>query len=217
MVVVEQEAEATKQGRKEITKKMKKQTALTTADLVLLSLLAELPMHGYQANAELERREVRDWAGISRPQVYYSLEKLARLGMLRRATSSKPSEGPERASFAITAKGKASLANALERENWTSQRDKPAFLTWMALSWQARKGVFVNQLERRGTFLKSELKRERATLASVLEEVGHAKHEAVWMVTLMIAQFETEIRWLGMVRRQARHRAAAKHPALVSS
>ena len=49
-------------------------------DLVLLSLLAEQPMHGYQANLELERRQVQDWAGVSRPQVYYSLEKLARLG-----------------------------------------------------------------------------------------------------------------------------------------
>ena len=196
---------------------MKKHSSLTTADLVLLSLLAEQSMHGYQANAELERREVRDWAGISRPQVYYSLEKLARLGMLRRAASSKPSEGPERASFAITAKGKVSLANALEREDWTSQRDKPAFLTWMALSWQGRKGVFMNQLQRRGEFVKSELKRERATLASVLEEVGHKNHEAVWMVKLMVAQFETEIRWLAAVRRQASRRAAAKRPALVSS
>src|SRR5437667_403768 len=50
---------------------------LTTPDLVLLSLLAERGMHGYQANLELERRCVRDWAGISRPQVSYSLEKLA--------------------------------------------------------------------------------------------------------------------------------------------
>jgi len=61
----------------------KKKTELTTPDLVLLSLLAERPMHGYQANLELERREIRDWAGISRPQVYYSLEKLARAGMIR--------------------------------------------------------------------------------------------------------------------------------------
>jgi len=37
----------------------------TTPDLVLLSLLAERPMHGYQANAELERREIRDWANVS--------------------------------------------------------------------------------------------------------------------------------------------------------
>ena len=194
---------------------MKKKPALTTADLVLLSLLAEQPMHGYQANAELERREVRDWAGISRPQIYYSLEKLARLGLLRSAKSGKPAEGPERASFAITARGKTSLADALERNDWTSQRDRPAFLTWMSLSWRTRKGIFAKQLVRREEFLKRELKRERATLASVLEEVGHANHEAVWMVKLMIAHFETEIRWLAMVRRQAPRRAAAKHPALV--
>ncbi len=196
---------------------MKKHSSLTTADLVLLSLLAEQPMHGYQANAELERREARDWAGISRPQVYYSLEKLARLGMLRAAADKKWAEGPERQVYAVTPRGTKALADALEREDWTTGRERPAFLTWMALSWQARKGVFMNQLQRRGESLKSELKRERATLASVLEEVGHKNHEAVWMVKLMVAQFEAEIRWLGMVRRQARHRAAAKRPALVSA
>ncbi len=195
---------------------MRNQPALTTADLVLLSLLAEQPMYGYQANAELERREVRDWAGISRPQIYYSLEKLAPLRMSRSATSRKRAEGPERAIFAITAKGKSSLADALEREDWTSQREKPEFLTWMALSWQARKGVFAKQLQRREEFLKRELKRERATLVSVLEEVGHANHEAVWMLKLIIAKFETELRWLAKVRRETRQRAAAKHPALVS-
>src|SRR5271156_2366274 len=72
---------------------------LTTPDLVLLSLLAERPLHGYEANAELERREVRDWAGISRPQVYYSIEKLAQLGLLReyevRASETEsPAAGP---------------------------------------------------------------------------------------------------------------------------
>src|SRR5271156_6861162 len=69
---------------------------LTTPDLVLLSLLAERPMHGYEANAELERREVRDWAGISRPQVYYSLEKLARAGLVSVIAGAEAALGPER-------------------------------------------------------------------------------------------------------------------------
>src|SRR5215475_4462770 len=126
--------------------KRKDKARLTTADLVLLSLLAERPMHGYQANAELVRREVQDWAGISRPQVYYSLEKLARLGMLRAAADKKDAEGPERQVYAVTARGAEALANALEREDWTTQRTRPAFVTWMALSWQARRGVFARQL-----------------------------------------------------------------------
>jgi DNA-binding PadR family transcriptional regulator len=192
---------------------MKKKNNLTTADLVLLSILAERPMHGYQANAELVRREVQDWAGISRPQVYYSLQKLARLGLLREAADKNDAAGPERQVFTVTRAGTSALADALEREGWTTQREKPPFLTWMALSWQARPGVFQRQLQNRRNFLKRELEREKATLASVLDEVGHPHHEAVWMVKLMIAQFETELFWLRTVEREAWKRGKAKHPA----
>jgi DNA-binding PadR family transcriptional regulator len=193
-----------------MTKKPK--TNLTTPDLVLLSLLAERPMHGYQANAELVRREIKDWAGISRPQVYYSLEKLARAGMIRSLVMGEPASGPERSSFETTAKGRAALADALEREDWTTQRDRPPFLTWVALSWQARPGVFQEQIRRRQKFLEKEVEREKEALRSILQEVGHPYHEAVWMVSLMIEQFETELRWLKRVAREVKKRGRAKHP-----
>lgn len=187
---------------------------MTTADLVLLSLLAEQPMHGYQANRELERREIRDWAAISRPQVYYSMEKLAKLGFLRKVNASSPAGGPEKQSFTATKQGLAALASALDGEVWCTQRDKPSFLTWLALSWLARPGAFPRQLRRRKQFLRQELARERLTLRSVLDEVGHPYHEAVWMLKLMIGQFETELRWLNILGKQSRHRARALHPAL---
>jgi DNA-binding PadR family transcriptional regulator len=186
---------------------------LTTPDLVLLSLLAERPMHGYEANLELERRQVRDWAGISRPQVYYSLEKLARLGMIRAAESDAPQAGPERRVFVTAAKGRAALADALDREDWTTQRDRPPFLTWIALSWQARPGVFEQQLERRRAFLGRELAREEATLRAVRKEVGHRFHEAVWMLSLITQQFRLELNWLNRVSREVHRRAGARHAA----
>jgi DNA-binding PadR family transcriptional regulator len=190
----------------------KRKVELTTPDLVLLSLLAERAMHGYQANAELVRREIKDWAGISRPQVYYSLEKLARAGMIRSLETDQPAAGPERSSFETTAKGRASLADALEREDWTTQRDRPAFLTWVALSWQARPGVVKRQIERRREYLEKEVAWEKEVLRSILEEVGHPYHEAVWMVSLMIEQFRTELRWLKRVTREMKKRGRAKHP-----
>jgi DNA-binding PadR family transcriptional regulator len=195
----------------------KKELAVTTPDLVLLSLLAERPMHGYQANTELERREIRDWAEISRPQVYYSLEKLARAGMIRSLETGEQAAGPERSSFETTAKGRAALADALEREDWTTQRDRPAFLTWVALSWQARPRVLQEQTRRRQKFLENEVAREKETLRSVLEEVGHPYHEAVWMVTLMIEQFKTELRWLKRLAREMKKRGRAKHPDYAAS
>jgi DNA-binding PadR family transcriptional regulator len=189
--------------------------ALTTPDLVLLSLLAERPMHGYQANLELERREIRDWARISRPLVYYSLEKLARAGLIRSLDTDKPAAGPERSTFETTPLGRAALGDALEREEWTTQREHPAFLTWLALSWQARPGVFRKQLKKRRKFLLKELARERKTMQSIYAEVGHKFHEAVWMVGLMMDQFRTEIRWTKQLERELARRANALNPQSV--
>jgi DNA-binding PadR family transcriptional regulator len=194
-----------------------KQACLTTPDLVLLSLLSERPMHGYQANAELERRQVRDWAGISRPQVYYSLDKLRKLGLVRAVESDDPQFGPDRCVVATTARGREALADALEREDWTCERERPPFLTWMALSWLARPGIVKKQIRRRHEYLREQLELERATLDLVLAEVGHEFHEAVWMIKLVIAQFETELHWLVKVERELGKRGKAKfasrHPS----
>ena len=168
-------------------------------------------MHGYEANAELERREVRDWAGISRPQVYYSLDKLLRLGLVRDVESSEAQQGPDRRVVATTARGREALADALEREDWAEQRERPPFLTWMALSWLARPGVARRQLRRRQRYLEKQLARERVTLESVLAEVGHEFHEAVWMIKLIIAQFETELVWTKQVEAELPRRGKAKH------
>jgi len=188
----------------------------TVPDLILLSLLAEQPMHGYQANMELERRQVHNWAGISRPQIYYSLEKLARLALITEAGDPEPALGPERRIFSTTAKGRAALATALERDDWANQRDRPPFLTWMALSWQASPGTFLKQLQRREEFLVAELAREQQTLRAVEKEVGHNFHEAVWMIKLVIEQFRVELLWLRQVAAEFPRRAAAANPAHTS-
>ena len=189
---------------------------LTTPDLVLLSLLAERPMHGYQANTLLEFRQVRDWAGVSRPQVYYSLDKLARLGFIRSAETDDDAGGPERRVFETTARGRVALADALEREQWTDQSERPAFLTWLALSWQCRPGVFFKQLRLRQKFLEGQLSRKQEILQAVRKEVGHRFHEAVWMLSLDIDQLRTELRWLKKLGREFPRRSAARNPAYLA-
>jgi len=89
-------------------------------------------------------------------------------------------------------------------------RDRPLFLTWLALSWQSRPGVFDRQIHGRREFLTAELSREEATLHDILGEVGHPHHEAVWMVDLTIKQIKVELRWLEKLQREIRHRAPAR-------
>ncbi len=169
---------------------------LTTPDLVILSLLAEKPLHGYELNLELERRQVKDWAGISRPQVYYSLNKLRRLRLIQPVAEKGASGGPSRQVFRVTRAGLEGLADSLERPGWATQRIPPPFLTWLALSIHARSGVASRQLEARRQFLRAEIQRERTTLESIRKETGPMTRVAELMVELTLRQFEVELRWL---------------------
>ena len=156
-------------------------------------------MHGYELNRVLEEREVRDWAGISRPQVYYSLRKLETLGFIRPVDEEPASHGPERRTYATTEKGFAALRAGLARQAWTLQRPPPPFLTWLALSTHAARGTVRRQLERRREFLETELARERVTLKSIRADEGEMVRVAELMVELTIQQFQTELRWLAGV------------------
>jgi DNA-binding PadR family transcriptional regulator len=171
-------------------------TELTLPDLVVLSLLAERPMHGYELNQELDRREVRDWAGISRPQVYYSLRKLAGSGHLTRAGQSGERAGPERLVWRLTAAGRRALTQALARDEWAVQRPPPPFLTWLALSAFAEPSDRLRLIRRRREFLAGELARERATLAAILADTGPTIPAAALIVRLVIRQWEVEVEWL---------------------
>jgi DNA-binding PadR family transcriptional regulator len=168
-------------------------------------------MHGYEVNAELERRQARDWVAISRPQIYYSLEKLAREGLLSESQDSTPALGADRRVLRTSAKGRAALARELEQEAWTNQRERPAFLTWLALSWQAAPLVVKHQIQRRAKFLESEIAREEETLRDVRAEVGHEFHEAVWMLKLTIKHLKCELQWVRQVARELPRRKQALH------
>jgi len=187
------------------------ETRLTTPDLVILSLLAERPMHGYEVNATLEERNIRDWAPVSRPQIYYSLDKLTSLGLIRVGADESPAAGPERRVFETTAVGRDRLADALESKHWVQNRVHQPFLIWLALSWQARPRAFRKQLNARHKLLAKRLEEERDTLKDVLTEVGHPYHEAVWMLQLFIEQMESEQRWIERILKDADRRAPARN------
>lgn len=186
------------------------ESRLTTPDLVILSLLAERPMHGYEVNGTLENRKIREWAPVSRPQIYYSLDKLTQLQLIRIVAEDSASAGPERRVFETTLDGRERLADALESTHWVHDRIYQPFLIWLALSWQARPDALRRQLRGREEFLEQRIAEKRATLHDVLAEVGHTYHEAVWMLQLLIEQSESELRWVQRIQAEATKRAPAK-------
>lgn len=82
---------------------------MTNSELVLLSLIAEQPRHGYELEKVIEERGMRNWTDIAFSSIYFLLNKLVREGLA--FSRSKPAEGrgPAKKVYAATAAGVAAL------------------------------------------------------------------------------------------------------------
>jgi DNA-binding PadR family transcriptional regulator len=171
-------------------------TKLTKPDLVVLSMFVERPWHGYDLNQELERREVRDWAGVSRPQIYYSLNKLVTAGLLEPADTQGPAAGPERRVYRLADGGKEALSDALDNEEWATDRSPTPLNTWIALASHTSEKAIKRVLQRRRDFLAQEIAKEQATVVAIEAEGGPQAVVAATIVRFAVAEFELELSWL---------------------
>ena len=78
------------------------------ADIVVLSLLAEQPHHGYDLDRVIEQRGYRQWTSLAFSSVYYLLKRLSERGLL------EPDEGSQgrRTVFRVTEAGRRELRQA---------------------------------------------------------------------------------------------------------
>lgn len=167
---------------------------LTTADLVVLSLLSERAMHGYDLLAEYQRQEVVDWASVSKAQVYYALRKLDENGLI--AGEVQENGARDRVVYVPTDAGRAALTHALATGPWATMRVAQPFTTWFGLSIHLDESSLTQQVTARRAFLQTEITREQQSLMFIktLPSPRARKGEAI--VRLVIAQLCAELAWL---------------------
>lgn len=182
---------------------MPRRSGVTLADLVVLSMLTEQPMHGYELWAELERRQVAKWASITKPQVYYSLRKLETGRYIKTADDTDDALGPERRVYQPSDTGRRLLSDQLAQAKWATQRPPDPFLTWLVLSWQARPRDFSAQIARRRKFVAKQIEEDTAALEAIIAETSPSS-DAAMIVRLGLRQFEVELAWLDEVAARQR-------------
>ena len=170
---------------------------LTTADLLVLSLLSERAMHGYELLREFDQQEVTEWARVSRPHVYYALQKLARLGYTE-SIPEKSNSAPERArtTYQVSALGRAALRNDLGRSSWAKAKAPAPFSTWFGLSIHTSPARRQKILIGRAAFLKAEIERKHETLKIIHKYESVRAPIGIQLVRLYIEQCATELRWI---------------------
>lgn len=86
--------------------------AIPKVETLVLGMLAEEPMHGYEVLERLRERGGSEWAGIAKASVYQALQRAERDGFATaRAESGR--EGPDRRTYRLTRAGRARLREAL--------------------------------------------------------------------------------------------------------
>lgn len=173
--------------------------SFTTADLVVLSLIAERSMHGYELVKEYERQNVKDWASVSRAHVYYALRKLREQALIAEDESQQSQGLRPKAIYRITKQGLRAMREELASNNWATSRTPSLFNTWLGLSIHARKIDQERIILARREFLKNQVFVERQTLVEIDADNNPRAKVAHAMVSLAIEQFELELQWLGHI------------------
>jgi len=81
--------------------------------LIILGLLQESPMHGYEIKQRIKREEMAEWAGVSYGAIYSALNKLARDGFVEKVSTEQVGNRPSRDVYQITKNGRGEFLRLL--------------------------------------------------------------------------------------------------------
>ncbi|MFQ6083184.1 MAG: helix-turn-helix transcriptional regulator [Candidatus Aminicenantia bacterium] len=87
---------------------------LSNVEIAILGLVAEKPRYGYEIEAVIEERGMREWTDIGFSSIYYVLSKLEKEGLLESKIEQRGST-PFRRIYRINKKGKETLKKEIVR------------------------------------------------------------------------------------------------------
>ena len=163
------------------------------ADIVLLSLLAERPRHGYDLDRVIEQRGYRQWTSLAFSSVYYLLKRLSERGLL------EPDEGTQgrRTVFRVTEAGHRELSKAAGERVLTPAPPSAGVLPALNAYSRLDDPALAALLARRAEALLGRLDELRALRAQVDEE------HALAIFDYEILRQEADLAWTRSLLKKA--------------
>ena len=163
------------------------------ADIVLLSLLAEQPRHGYDLDRVIEQRGYRQWTSLAFSSVYYLLKRLSERGLL------EPDEGTQgrRTVFRVTEAGHRELSKAAGERVLTPAPPSAGVLPALNAYSRLDDPALAALLARRAEALLGRLDELRALRAQVDEE------HALAIFDYEILRQEADLAWTRSLLKKA--------------
>ncbi len=177
----------------------KTKTNLGDAELVLLSLLMESPLHGYQIEQIIEERGMREWTPIAFSSIYYLLEKMNAKGWLSRSLSQSSGRGPARQVYQITSAGKKIWKEAALSVLKNPQRAYGDFILGLANLAFLQADEVIKAVNHYREHLLERLAHVKSKLGSY---GGTLPWEVAQLFDYSVAQISAELAWVENFLRQ---------------
>ena len=163
------------------------------ADIVVLSLLAEQPRHGYDLDRVIEQRGYRQWTSLAFSSVYYLLKRLSERRLL------EPDEGTQgrRTVFRVTEAGRRELRQAAGERVLAPAPPSAGVLPALNAYSRLDDPELVTLLVRRAEALLGRLDELRALRAQVDEE------HALAIFDYEILRQEADLAWTRSLLKKA--------------
>ncbi len=183
---------------------------VSKVDLLILGLLMDRPMHGYEISQVIANEEISAWLSISLTSIYYALNKLKKNSLIVE-TVHKSETSPERSVYHLTEKGRATFFDLMDKSLASAER--PYFDFDLGV-------YFINRLpQQRVTQLLDKRRRFLREWAASLEASLAAEHEKAESSPKLVilehsrAYLKVEQEWLDAFMGEIRQGSRAKSGA----
>ena len=139
--------------------------SVTRIDLLLLGLLLDRPMHGYELYQQIQSEEIDTWFNVSMAGVYYSLGKLRDQGQVAESRQ-RGARSTRKSIYHLTEEGRAAFFEAIESE--AVSREK-AYLSYDLVIYLLNKVPLqraISLLEQRQAFLSGQAQEVQSALVA---------------------------------------------------
>ena len=174
----------------------------TKVETVVLGLLAEQPMHGYDVLERFRQRGMGFWVELSRASVYQVLRRLEREGLVT-GRNQAGRAGPDRRIFRITRSGRARLGEGVAQMSAALvpyETEAGAALGFVHVVPAPTAGRAIDARERA---LRDLLDAVRTELDRPAAERDRGRPVSIAMLELQAQLAETELAWLWSFRAAA--------------
>jgi len=144
---------------------------MTKIDLLLLGLLLDGPVHGYDLYQKIQAEGIDDWFNVSMAGVYYSLGKLREHDLVVESRQ-RGGRSARKSIYRLTEEGRATFFEVMETQATSQEKNYLDYDLVIYLLNKLPLQRAVSLLEQRQAFLAEESQRVQAALAAERENGG---------------------------------------------